>query len=162
VQKLMAILPDGRVVTRRTDHDYRYVICYKYPDDNWQVSQWTASEKTARAAIRWYKRHQAEGHLVPVQIASVRGGGRRSGLRSVRNFVLSFSVPKLDLRNEEEIGKICHLVGADRHIIDHELQAVTMFNEKGWRRPDLETERLATFGWKPYVSRQIGDNHAHH
>lgn len=51
--KLTATLPDGRVVTRTTNHAYTCVIVVQYEDDTYVALSWNKDATTARRDRHW-------------------------------------------------------------------------------------------------------------
>ena len=51
--KLKATLPDGRMVTRTTDHAYTCVIVVQYADDSYVALSWSKDAVTARKSRSW-------------------------------------------------------------------------------------------------------------
>ena len=58
-RKLIAMLPDGTTVTRRTERPYTHVVAVHYPN-GWRAKRWTTQPLQAQQDVaREVERHRA-------------------------------------------------------------------------------------------------------
>lgn len=66
---LQAVLPDGRVITRKTDRDYKWLVCVICQGrDRWEKWRWSTETKLAAAELREVARG---GQAINVEIVKV-------------------------------------------------------------------------------------------
>jgi len=65
MQKLSATLPDGKIVTRKTEHPYTHIIAVREGSD-WGVIRWTQTPMKAMSAIKSLHPMFDEFKLIPV------------------------------------------------------------------------------------------------
>lgn len=74
MQTLVAELPDGRIVTRKTDRDYQLLVSVLWNDAQgvWGAWRWSTRLDLADGALRFLRKldNVADAQIVPVVIAS--------------------------------------------------------------------------------------------
>lgn len=80
-QTLYATLPDGRVVTRTTDRDYKFLVCVTWLGENvWGAFRWSSTEKLANQGVREATRfgRATEVKIVPVTVGPPKQRKKRA------------------------------------------------------------------------------------
>lgn len=82
-QTLYATLPDGRVVMRTTDRDYKFLVCVRWVMDDplvWTAFRWSSTEKLAHQGVLEAHRHgaAAEVKIVPVTVGPPKQRKKRA------------------------------------------------------------------------------------